>query len=103
MVIAGLGLAAGLWAQDAKLEALRQILVPMRPKYSEPASSDTRDATPQFTVAKHQLRDWIESQLPPWDESFDPVSFAATLNHELKAKGLMVASGCDGDDCPRPE
>ena len=54
-------LTACAYAQDPALEALRTTLVALRPLQDK--HPDTRDATPQLTVAKHQFRDWVESRL----------------------------------------
>ncbi len=46
--------------------------------------ADTRGAAPELTVAKHQLRDWIESQLPPDGQLKDTAELVRTLNTGLK-------------------
>lgn len=56
-------------------------------------ADDARGATPQLTVAKHLLRDWLESQLPPQNEGEG--GLAARLNAELRAAGLF----CDAPLC----
>jgi hypothetical protein len=98
LLAASLALAVASPAQDAKLEALRQILIPTRPQGRPDLSDGTRGATPRLTVAKHELRDWIESRLPPDNASFNPESIAATLNRALKAQGLVVENS--GSDTP---
>jgi hypothetical protein len=85
-LIACLALAVTAYGQDDILGALGKTLAPMRS--DRVPDLDRRGATPQLTIAKHQLRDWIESRLPP-DSSFDPLDLAANLNDQLKAKKLV--------------
>jgi hypothetical protein len=47
-------------AQDGQLAALHQTLVELRAQTPDP---ETMGAPEKLTVAKHQLRDWIEGQL----------------------------------------
>ncbi len=47
--------------------------------------ADTRGAAPELTVAKHQLRDWIESQLPPDGQLKDTAELVRNLTTRLKA------------------
>lgn len=49
----------------------------------------TFGAAPEFTAAKHQLRDWVESRLAGVRDSADIRAFAATLHAELAAAGLL--------------
>lgn len=80
---------------DAKLEALRQLLVPLRGR--DPATKQNeRGASPVFQLAKHELRDWIESRLPPPGDEFDAAALAKKLNKELKARKLIF----DTSDLP---
>src|SRR5262249_39971190 len=78
---------------DAKLEGLRQILTPMRSNWSP--DSDTRGVTPQLTLAKHELRDWVELQLPRPD--FNPAALAVKLNAALNARGLVFDAVAHGE------
>ena len=57
-----------------------------------------RGATPELTVIKHKLRDWVESRLTPlaWDGG--PEALARQLNEELKQAGLV----CANDHPPQP-
>jgi hypothetical protein len=87
-----------LGAQDAKLIALRKTLLPMR-DYGD-GKLRVRGATPQLTVAKHQLRDWIESHLRPLPNTGDEAILAEDLNQALGAANLV----CDfSDELPCPE
>ena len=53
----------------------------------------TYGATPQLTEAKHQLRDWVESQLTRQAESIDMRGFADRLHGAIAGAGLLC------DDC----
>ena len=53
----------------------------------------TYGATPQLTEAKHQLRDWVESQLGGQAESIDTRGFADGLHGAIAGAGLLC------DDC----
>jgi hypothetical protein len=83
-----LALAAAVWmttvafAQDKQLAALHATLLKLRaagPNY------ETNGASPELTVAKHQLRDWIETQLAPLDNAVDEKALSDRINHELSA------------------
>jgi hypothetical protein len=50
------------YAQDAQLSALRATLATLHSHAAE-AAIEIHGGRPELTVAKHQLRDWIESQL----------------------------------------
>jgi len=73
-------------ADDARLEALRSTLIGMRGTHSGPGAP--RGATPQLTVAKHQLRDWVESRLTALTLRGDEGEFERKLNSELREGGL---------------
>jgi hypothetical protein len=47
-----------------------------------------RGATPALTIAKHQLRDWIESRLAALPVDGDGGELACQLNSELRGAGL---------------
>jgi hypothetical protein len=72
-------------AQDARLDALRSSLIAIRHE----EKNDVRGATPQLTVVKHQLRDWIESRLTQLPQRGDAEAFVRPLNTELHAAGLV--------------
>jgi hypothetical protein len=90
LVLCGLGLA-----DDMRLDALRSSLIGMRGK--EPEFGGSRGATPQLTVAKHQLRDWVESRLPALNERGDEGEFERKLNSELRDAKLPCS---DQNSCP---
>jgi hypothetical protein len=75
--------------QDAPREASREtILSGVRPilqqlRNQAPNYSPTRGATPDLIVAKHQLRDWIESELTELGEDDEVRAFERTLNDAL--------------------
>ena len=83
-------------AQDRQMEALRTSLAALRPHHDE--LPDTRDATPQLTIVKHQFRDWIESHLesfPPSDTSSNrDRALLATLHAGLRDAQLFCADEC---------
>jgi hypothetical protein len=82
-------------AGDSPLDALRSSLIAMRGK--PPDYGGPRGATPQLTVVKHQLRDWVESRLPSLSPSRDEGELQRTLNSELRAAKLF----CDDQEpCP---
>jgi hypothetical protein len=81
------GIAA---AQDAQLTAVHATLVELRSQAPDP---ETMGASEKLTVAKHQLRDWIEGQLGTFkDEDIKP--FAFRINGALKT---VSAGGSDDD------
>ena len=68
MRLAGFVVLAGLCctcvaATDPALDELKLSLVGLRAKADMP--SKARGATPELTVLKHQLRDWVESRFLP--------------------------------------
>jgi hypothetical protein len=74
---------------DSRLTALRSTLEGMRLN----AKTDLRSrGNPQFTVAKHQLRDWIESQLTPWQSNWDAKALEQQLNSALKKAAVFCDS-----------
>jgi hypothetical protein len=92
LILCGLGLA-----DDMRLDALRSSMIGMRGKPSE--SGGPRGATPQLTVAKHQLRDWVESRLTAFTERGDEREFERKLNSELREAKLLYAESA-GDQGP---
>ncbi len=67
--------------QDAALAGVRPILQRLRAQVTD--YSPTRGATSELTVAKHLLRDWIESQLGELPEDGDIRAFQLELNAAL--------------------
>jgi hypothetical protein len=81
------------------LDALRTTLVAMRGK--PPDSGGLRGATPQLTVAKHQLRDWVESQLKGFPRDGDEGELQRKLNPQLRDAGLFCGEdAADRNPCP---
>jgi hypothetical protein len=78
-------------AQDAQLAALHATLVELR---SQAPDSETMGASEKLTVAKHQLRDWIEGQLGALKDEEDIKEFAVRVNGALKT---VSAGGSSGD------
>lgn len=74
-------------AADPRLEALRSTLLPMRAIQPDEAKGP-RGATPQLTVAKHQLLDWLDSRLAHLGEDVDVGEVQRNLNLELRDAGL---------------
>lgn len=82
-------------AEDARLAAIRALLLPMRA--NQLANLKSRGATPALTTVKHQLRDWIESRLSVlrfngsrWNPN--PVVLQEQLNDELSRAELFCGS-----------
>lgn len=79
-------------AEDARLDAIRVLLLPMRADGMQ--NLKTRGATPALTTVKHELRDWIESRLSvlQWNGvrwNPDPVMLQEQLNDELRRAELI--------------
>jgi hypothetical protein len=55
-------MVAAASAQDLQLAALHATLVTLH-AHAADATIENSGARPELTVAKHQLRDWIETQL----------------------------------------
>lgn len=74
------------------LSEIHAELLPMR--YASPPYT-SRGATPQFTLIKHQLRDYLESRLSTfkWNGRWvpDPAVFQEQLNGELEHGGLTCS------------
>jgi hypothetical protein len=82
-------------AQDSQLAALRKTLEPLRVRPAVLAGP--RGAGEWLTTAKHQLRDWVESQLSNLAPRNDEVVFAHDLNQRLVGAQLLEPSGSDQD------
>jgi hypothetical protein len=78
-------------AQDGALAELRSTLTALRPHRDE--HRETRGATAALTVAKHQLRDWVESTLRGFPETGDAAAFEQQLHAALRDARLL----CEGD------
>ena len=77
-------------ASDPHLEALRSTLLPMRAIRPDKAKGP-RGATPQLTVAKHQLLDWLDSRLARLGRSVDASEVQRSFNLELRDAGLSCS------------
>jgi hypothetical protein len=91
VVLVAMALAGVVAAQDAQLAALHATLVELR---SQAPDSETMGASEKLTVAKHQLRDWIEGQLGALKDEEDIKEFAVRINGALKT----VSAGGPDDD-----
>ena len=87
-----LGVAAE--AQDSQLAALRTTLLSLR-QYAA-THSGARGGLPAITVAKHQLRDWIESRLASFPQNGDE---GALSNDLMTAIGDAKLFCDDPSDC----
>ena len=87
-------LAAALWmaaaasAQDAHLSALHKTLVSVRSHAAE--ATKTLSASPELTIAKHQLRDWIEMQLGSLKDVGHRKALSDQINEALKSVEVTV-------------
>jgi hypothetical protein len=87
-----IGIAAVFWmaaaasAQDARLSALHKTLQTLVTTYSPPTVSfdESLGARPELTVAKHQLRDWIETQLSSTEDLEHANALSDRINNALK-------------------
>jgi hypothetical protein len=82
--------------QVTPLASLSATLRPLREHLDEHRS--TFGATPELTAAKHQLRDWVESQLASQRENVDIRAFAGALHPALAAAGLLCGDLVDECD-----
>ncbi len=84
------------FAQEGGLDRLRATLVPLRAHVNDRMSNDygdTRGATPALTVAKHQLRDWIETHLAKFPAGGDTAALAAEFHAGL-TEARMFCDSC---------
>ena len=87
------------WAEDARVESLRAMLVPMRDV--RPAEGDKgRGAGPQFTAIKHELRDWVEGRLKGVEVEGNEQDLIRDLNKDLRDAGLLCGWGPTDTRCP---
>lgn len=84
-------------AQDARLDAIRSSLASMRGK--QPGPGRPRGATPELTVTKHALRDWVESRLATLTQRGDVAEFERQLNSELRDAGAFCGEAT-AQPCP---
>ncbi len=86
--------ASSIFGADSELEPLRSTLLPMR-GLEPPQVVGPRGATPQLTVAKHRLRDWLDARFGSLNQDPDQAEVQRSLNLELQNAGLIC-----GDDAP---
>ncbi len=91
-VVAAMWATSAAFAQDTQLAALHSTLVTLH-SHDPKANIETLGATPELTVAKHQLRDWIEMQLGSLKDG-EQEALSARINEGLKAVDVAEA----GDD-----
>jgi hypothetical protein len=86
-------------AEDTQLHGLRAAL--LATKHGPDAADRIRGASPQLTIAKHQLRDWVESRLKSLPFRGDEAEFARLLNADLRSAGLFCGDDAGGKvSCP---
>lgn len=81
-----LSLTGTVFAQDPKLEALRETLDTLR-KQTKGAAFDAPVPAASMAKAKHQLRDWVESRLARVEDPSGLTTLEAKLNQELQSVG----------------
>jgi hypothetical protein len=81
-------------AQDSQLAALRGALFSLR-QYAA-SHSGVRGGLPAITVAKHELRDWIESRLVSFPQNGDEGTFSNDLQTAMGNAKLFCD---DPSDC----
>ena len=86
-VLAFVALSAPGLAGDTQLPALRAAL--LATQHAPDAADRVRGASPQLTIAKHQLRDWAESRLKSLPFGGDEAEFSRLLNADLRSAGLF--------------
>jgi hypothetical protein len=79
-------------AFETPLDSIQSTLMELRGRTSEPVSP--RGATAQLTVAKHQLRDWVESHFSAFPHDGDEGALGREINVELSQANLFCDDGC---------
>lgn len=77
------GLTGVACAQDSQLAALHVTLVNLHSH-----NKDTFGGTPELTTAKHQLRDWVETQLDSLKDVGDEQAFSNKINKALESASV---------------
>ena len=90
-IFAVLLLTPGVFAEDARLTQLRELLVPMRAEKQRPR--------PEFTHVKHLLRDWVEARIAA-ARTRDVVVREKDLNDALARAKLSCAVAPRDEDDP---
>jgi len=81
-------------AQDSQISALAKTVLSLREYVA--SNSGVRGGLPQLTVAKHQLRDWVESRLTSFPEKGDVGALTTDLLAGLEGANLFCD---DPSDC----
>jgi len=76
-------MAATAFAQEPQLRDLHATLVTLHSHVAQ-ANLENLGARPELTVAKHQLRDWIESQLGSLKDDASEKALSIQINAALK-------------------
>jgi hypothetical protein len=79
-------------AQDGQLAALHATLAPLRAHAGE--HREIRDATPELTAIKHQLRDWVESRLAGFPQNGGEDKLTRELGDQLRDADLFCEPQC---------
>src|SRR6476660_4933634 len=84
VVAVACSIAAAGW-QDPRFAALQHTLLKLK-LHAGDANNRVRGARPELTVAKHQLRNWIESQLETLKADRQIPSLSTQINDILKRR-----------------
>jgi hypothetical protein len=80
-------------AQDARLTATRKTVLEMRQYANQ--HQEVRGGIPQATVAKHEIRNWIEARLARFPQDGDVAVLIETLHNGLSQAKLFCDKGSD--------
>src|SRR2546421_5307580 len=78
-----------------QLATIKSTLMSLRDNYDD--HRQTKGAAPELTIAKHQLREWVESQLAIFSQTGDPRDFAQHLRDQVDAAQLYCVD--EDQDC----
>ena len=88
-LLALIALTFAAYAEDAHLDGIRTALNTLRQAPRE--SAGPRDSGPELTVAKHNLRDWIESRLTAMTSQLNERELEYRLNSDLHQAKLLCS------------
>lgn len=91
LLVVCLWAAASVFAEDAQLAALHMTLLDLHSR-----SKDTFGGTPELTTAKHQLREWVETQLQSLKDTSDTQALSNKVNQALEK--VNVAPSADSQN-----
>ena len=77
-------------AQDPQISALEKTVLDLR-EYAA-SHPDVRGGLPELTIAKHQLRDWVEFRLSSFPEKGDATALSRDLLSAFEAAKLFCDS-----------